>query len=322
MTGSAADEFKLLADDTPVMIWRSGPDRNYDWFNRQWLTFTGQNIERAVAEKGPAAFIHPADLEGYKQKVGEALTQRESFSIEYRLQRSDGAFRWILDCGKPYFRAGEFAGFLGSCVDITDHRLAEKNLRAALDERDVLIREVHHRSKNNLQTLMALVRYMRRGADAQGRILLDLLNARLVSMAIVQRCLHATDNMSEVSVRTLLASIVPQLAETELGAVLNLSEAQSDLILAGQHAAYAGFAVAEAIILLTQSGAPTVDVSLKELPEPAIEIEGVVDQSVLGRSQLGLRLVRQYARGAGAEPELRQMEDRLALVLIFPKQAA
>lgn len=322
MNTAPPDEFKLLADNAPVMIWRAGADLSYDWFNRPWLAFTGQTIEQAVGEEGWADFIHPADLDRYQSSHHAAFKGREPFSFEYRLRRRDGVFRWILDNGRPYFRDGAFAGFLGSCIDITEHRSAERDLRTALQERDVLLREVHHRVKNNLQTLMALVRFMRRSADPGGRALLDLLNARLVSMSLVQRYLHASDNMTEVSVRTLLSVIVPQLAETELGVALRLADSQSDLVLPAQAAAYTGLAVAEAIVLLTQSGAPAIDIKLHDGPQPIVEVGGAANGSDLARSQLGMRLMRQYARGAGAEPEIRSQGGDVALLFLFPSAAA
>ena len=303
------------------MIWRAGADLSYDWFNRPWLAFTGQRLEEAVDARGWTDFIHPADVDLYRSAVEAAFDERRAFSLEYRLRRSDGVFRWVLDSGSPYFRDSAFAGFLGSCVDITDQRSMEKNLQAALQERDVLLREIHHRVKNNLQTLMALVRFMRRSADIGGRALLDILSARLVSMSLVQRYLHASDNMTEVSVRTLLGVIVPQLAETELGTALRLIESRSDLVLPAQAAAYTGLAVAEAVVLLTQSGASAIDIKVHNDPQPTVEVEGAAHGSELASSALGMRLIRQYARGAGAEPEIRAQGDGIALVFLFPSVA-
>lgn len=319
MIPAPPDDFKLLADNAPVMFWRAAPDLSYDWFNRPWLAFTGLTEEQAREGSGWADLIHQSDLARRRDVVAQALSARQPFSLEYRLRRSDGQFRWILESGNPYYREGQFAGYLGSCVDISDHRSTEKSLRTALDERDFLLREIHHRVKNNLQTLMALVRFMRRSADPSGRALLDLVNARLISMSLVQRYLHAADNLTEVSVRTLLRDIVPQLAETEFVASLNLVDSQSDLVLPAQQAAYTGLAVAEAVVLLQQNGASAIEIRLHEGPSAAVEVAGAANQSDLMRSQLGMRLMRQYARAAGAEPEFRAADERTFLVFVFPK---
>ena len=313
-----SDEFKLLADLAPAMLWRAKADRAYDWFNLSWLAFTGQVLEDAVGPKGWIDFIHPGDVERFQRSVDDAFRSQEAFSLEYRLRRRDGVFRWMLDNGRPYFQDGRFAGFFGSCVDISDHRSIERDLRVAMEERDVLLREVHHRVKNNMQTLMALVRFMRRTADPSGRTLLDILNARLVSMSIVQRYLHAADNMTEVSVRTLLHSIANQLAETELGVDLGLVESNVDLILPAQAAAYTGLAAAEAAVLLTQCGAALVRVELHDGPTPKVEVWGAAKGCELARSQLGMRLVRQYARGAGAATQMYDRDEDQALIFEFP----
>ena len=309
----------LLADNVAVMIWRTDRDLTYDWFNQRWLEFTGRSLEEAIGPRGWIDLVHPRHAELYGDSLRKALQRGEPFSLEYELRRSDGAYRWMVDSARPYTRDNEFAGFLGSIVDVTDHKSAENNLRAALQERDVLLREVHHRVKNNLQNLMAMVRFMRRTADPGGKSLLDTLYARLVSMSLVQHYLHAAENMTEVSVRTLLADVVPQLAESELGVPLQFATS-TDLILPARAAAYVGLAVAEAIVLLSQSGASSIEIKLHTDPTPTVQVGGSAIEESITRSHLGMRLMRQYARAAGAEPELRSQGGDVCLVFVFPDE--
>jgi PAS domain S-box-containing protein len=311
------DDFRSLAENAPVMMWRAALDRRYDWFNRCWLNFTGETLPSSG--DGWADRIHPADVDQYRRIVSAAFDAQQPFDLEYRMRRHDGVFRWVLDSGRPRFSQGAFAGFLGSCVDINDHRSAELNLRAAMEERDILLREVHHRVKNNMQTLMALIRFMRRTADPGGQALLDALNARLVAMAIVQRYLHTADNMTEVSVRTLLSSVATQLADTELGVDLQLADSSFDLVLPAQAAAYTGLATAEAAVLFGQCGATRVLVDLQSKPAPSVAVSGSAKKTEISGSQLGMRLIRQYARGAGAAASLGEDGDAAILVFSFPQ---
>jgi two-component system, sensor histidine kinase PdtaS len=143
----AESEFKILADNAPVMIWRSGIDMLCDWFNKPWLDFTGRSMAEELGN-GWTEGVHPDDYDHCLAIYTSAFAQREEFSMEYRLRRHDGEYRWLLDNGKPYWRGGEFAGYFGSCIDVDRHRRTEMRLEQALETKEILLREVHHRVRN------------------------------------------------------------------------------------------------------------------------------------------------------------------------------
>ena len=92
------------------------------------LAFTGRSIEEELGN-GWAEGIHDEDLKRCLETYSLAFDQRQSFAMEYRIRRNDGEYRWILDTGVPRFKAdGGFAGYIGSCLDITDRKLAEDAL--------------------------------------------------------------------------------------------------------------------------------------------------------------------------------------------------
>jgi two-component system cell cycle sensor histidine kinase/response regulator CckA len=112
--------FRNMADTAPVMIWVSAPDKLCTFFNKGWLAFTGRTIEQEVGN-GWAENVHPDDLDRCWDTYSSAFNARRSFLFEYRLRRADGEYRWVLDNGIPRFEPdGVFAGYIGSCVDITD----------------------------------------------------------------------------------------------------------------------------------------------------------------------------------------------------------
>lgn len=116
--------FQEIADIAPVMIWIAGLDKLCNYFNRTWLEFTGRPLEDELGN-GWAEGVHPEDFQRCLDVYETSFDSRVSFSMEYRLRRHDGVYRWILDNGKPIYSSdNEFLGYAGSCIDITEQKEA------------------------------------------------------------------------------------------------------------------------------------------------------------------------------------------------------
>ncbi|MEH2288263.1 MAG: PAS domain S-box protein [Nostoc sp.] len=119
--------FCQQADITPLMIWMSGCNALYCYFNSNWLKFTGTRITTAAfapeEEIGNiwTGSVHPEDTQRCENIYLRAFATHDSFQRQYRLRRSDGEYRWILDTAAPRFAAdGSFVGYIGYCVDLTE----------------------------------------------------------------------------------------------------------------------------------------------------------------------------------------------------------
>jgi PAS domain S-box-containing protein len=313
-------DFQLLANHAPVMIWRSGRDGLYDWFNEPWLAFTGRTVEQEFGT-GWTEGLLPEDRPRYEVAYARAFAAREPFTIEYRLRRRDGVYRWLLDSGRPFFRRGEFAGYVGSSVDVTEHRETEDRLRSLLTEREELLREVHHRVNNNLQTLTALIRLRGRTADPDGRSLLNELNRRVLAMAAVQRYLHNLDSMAEVSVREFLTTVLQEVSPLEATAQIRLEPGRDDVSVNLNKAANAGLAAAEAVGLLLGADAdePLHGVSVAVDGERLAVVVRGIEQA--GSDPFARQLIRAYARAAGATVgEHRNASGETSFVIGFDKE--
>ena len=127
-------QFLLIANSAPVLIWTSGPDKLCTFFNASWLEFTGRTMEQEVGN-GWVEGVHPEDLTHCLKIYNESFDARRAFTMEYRLRRHDGQYRWISDHGVPRYDTGEaFLGYIGSCVDLTERKEAEAEAQRSRDE--------------------------------------------------------------------------------------------------------------------------------------------------------------------------------------------
>jgi PAS domain S-box-containing protein len=146
--------FRIMADHAPAMLWMSGTSGDCEFFNKGWLDFTGRSLGQELGA-GWAEGIHFEDFQHCMSIYLESFVARRGFRMEYRLRNAKGEYRWLLDTGVPRYNPdGTFAGFIGSCIDITESKLAEQRTRqhtetlaASLQERDELLEVLEKRTR-------------------------------------------------------------------------------------------------------------------------------------------------------------------------------
>lgn len=117
--------FRSMADTAPVLIWMSGPNKLCTFFSKTWLDFTGRDLEQELGN-GWTEGVHPDDHERCLAIYADAFDARREFTMEYRLRRRDGEYRWISDKGVPRLAPdGTFLGYIGCVDDISERKLAE-----------------------------------------------------------------------------------------------------------------------------------------------------------------------------------------------------
>jgi PAS domain S-box-containing protein len=182
--------FRTMANSAPVLLWMSGTDKLCTFFNQGWLVFTGRTMEQELGH-GWAEGVHPDDLNQCLEIYQSAFDARQPFEMEYRLRRHDGEYRWVFDAGAPRTAPnGEFLGYIGSCLDITDRKGAEDSNRAlAHVQRLAIVGEltaaIAHELKQPLSAIMS-------NADAAGT-LLDAANPPLAEIRDIVSDIRAAD---------------------------------------------------------------------------------------------------------------------------------
>jgi PAS domain S-box-containing protein len=190
--------FRTMADTAPVMIWRTGVDGKCDFVNLTWLTFTGRTMAEELGE-GWSQRLHPDDAAACLQISMTAINARKPFHFEYRFRRFDGEYRWILSTGVPRWESdGIFAGYIGSCVDITDRKQSEQ----AFDET--------HRELSRVSRLTALGEFAASIAhEVRQPLTAIILNAR----ACLRGIRSATPDLEDVKAGLLDIVAASQRAE-------------------------------------------------------------------------------------------------------------
>ena len=171
------ERFRHLADALPVGVWVADLGGKCLYVNRTWLAWTGRSLEREVGD-GWAERIHANDASRAVRVFKEAVAARQSFSTEFRLQRPDGRFRWVLNHGRPrYDEGGNAVGYVGGCIDMTERFEAQARLRelsgrlitAQEEERRRVARELHDDLQQRLALLAIELEGMALGRPLEGR---------------------------------------------------------------------------------------------------------------------------------------------------------
>jgi PAS domain S-box-containing protein len=104
----------------PLLIWRCNAEGSCDFFNEGWLQFTGRSFDDHAGD-GWVESLHPDDREPILERFRKSLRQQAPFEAAYRLRHHSGGYRLVVDRATPRHDGfGEFHGFVGSCVDVTD----------------------------------------------------------------------------------------------------------------------------------------------------------------------------------------------------------
>jgi PAS domain S-box-containing protein len=321
--------FRTMADQAPVLLWMAGRDGLCDFFNQTWLRFTGRTLDEELGN-GWAEGVHPEDFSRCMQVFLEAFVARRPFAMEYRLRRHDGEYRWIFDQGAPRFDGGgEFAGFIGSCVDITAQREARDTLgqlnrvleervreRTALaNEREMLLREVHHRVKNDLQLISSLLAmHGREFGEAEPARAFEECQERVQAIARVHEHMYQSRDLHEMCFSEHLRGLALEVRETGAsppGVELVLDIGQ-DVMLGVDQAIPCAMVVHELLVNAFKHAFPagrtgSVRVGCRDegngFVAVSVEDDGIGMTSLTGAhgTGLGWTLVDAFVRQLGAE---------------------
>jgi PAS domain S-box-containing protein len=151
----ARDVYLTLVEEAPMLVWRTNREGGCDFVNKQWMEFTGTTIVQAHGDAWLDS-IHDLDRGVFRDMYTTALRKHHTFETEFRLCRYDGVYHWMVTHATPFFdENSEFAGYIGTCTDITERKRQEQI-------KDDFLALASHELKTPLAALIGYIHLLKR----------------------------------------------------------------------------------------------------------------------------------------------------------------
>ena len=209
------EKYKSIVENTSDVIMLTRPDGVITYISPACNRVLGYDPEDLVGRQ--PWVIHPDDLERVKECHSKALNGESGSNVEYRIQTKAGETRWICHSWSSVFTDDKLAMIVSIVRDITERKLAEQHIRASLEEKEVLLKEIHHRVKNNLQIVSSLLHLQSKSYEDER--LLDVFRdsqSRIRSMALIHEKLYRSKDMTRVDFHEYTQSLTNHLFRTYL----------------------------------------------------------------------------------------------------------
>jgi PAS domain S-box-containing protein len=206
------ERFRILVNHSPVGIFQTDSQGNCLFVNPKWTALTGLSITEALGT-GWVSALHPDDRDRVSIEWYDSVLCDREFFAEYRLITPADDISWVFGRAVAIHDAsGAITGYFGTVTDITERKLAEEQLKTSLKEKEVLLKEVHHRVKNNLQVIDSLFRHQcRQTKEAQLVLILKECQNRVGSMALLHEKLYQSKDLAKIELADYIQSIVSNL---------------------------------------------------------------------------------------------------------------
>jgi PAS domain S-box-containing protein len=206
------ERYQNLAKIAPVGIFRADASGATTYVNPMWSRISGMPAEKALGE-GWLGAVYPDDRESLRHGWQETTRQKNPSFADYRFLRPDGTIAWVMGQASPEMNAdNNIVGYVGTITDITERKKAETVIQTSLLEKEVLLKEIHHRVKNNLMSVIGLIKMEETKAKNEAfNDLLQELEGRVRSMALVHESLYKSEELARIDLQTYIESLTAHI---------------------------------------------------------------------------------------------------------------
>ena len=206
------ENLRFLTDNMNDVIGQMDAEGIITYFSPSLKQLTGYEPQELVGKKS-TDYIHPEDQETILNALKEGIINKKPITIEYRTKKSDGGYIWMEASGKAVNGPdGNFKSAVFVVRDISDRKKADNALKESLNEKEVLLREIHHRVKNNMQIISSLLNLQIQFEDTEEIAnVLKESQGRIKTMAMVHEKLYQSDSLSKINFQDYLANLVSNI---------------------------------------------------------------------------------------------------------------
>jgi len=212
------ERFRQLAENIQDCFWLVSADfTDLLYLSPAYEQIWGRSREELYADPLKwMEWVHPEDIYLLQEAMGRVL-QGESTSTEYRIFLPDGTIRWVCDRAFPIYdyESGKIYRIAGICEDISDRKFTESRIQAALREKEVLLKEIHHRVKNNMQVVSSLLQLQAQYIEDEPTLaLFEESQTRIHSMALIHEQLYQSENLARIDLPSYVEDLVANLCQS------------------------------------------------------------------------------------------------------------
>jgi len=207
------NKFRSIIETSQDWIWALDILGRHTYCNPALKNVLGYDPEEMIGQDA-LGFMHDEDNQKIREMLPDFVSRKIGWSgLVLRWRHKNGSYRYLESYSTPIFDpAGEIIGFWGTDRDITERKKSEEELRAALKEREVLLREIHHRVKNNIQIISSLLRLQSRSVKDETAV--DILNEcqnRIRSIALIHEKLYQSQDFARIDFADYIQNMVIHL---------------------------------------------------------------------------------------------------------------
>lgn len=209
----AHEDLKLALKVSEAGAWDWDIENDRFIWSEEFFQIFGMDPKTTPGFDAWNAAVHPDDRQIAAARIQDAIDTKQDLSSDYRVVLPGGEIRWIRAIGKTFYNRSRPTRMIGLCMDITRQKRADEAIAQSLAEKEALLREIHHRVKNNLQTVSSLLAMAgMSAASREAAALLRDAESRVHAMALIHSQLYGSQRLDRIDVKRNIRELTDRLS--------------------------------------------------------------------------------------------------------------